>query len=143
MKDFHVRRGAHWIVMSLFLTVAGCGGDSGTNGDNDNGNGNGNGTNPVAQTTVTVSNDFFNPADIQVSPGAMVTWTWAGGHPIGHSVTFTDPAIVSSVTQINGIHVAAMPMATGTYYYNCTTHPSTMQGAVTVSSGGGISYNLR
>ena len=56
MKDFYVRRGAHWIVMSLFLIVAGCGGDSGTNGNGGNGNGNGNGTStdPVATLAVTV-----------------------------------------------------------------------------------------
>ena len=29
MKDFHVRRGAHWMVISLFLAVTGCGGDYG------------------------------------------------------------------------------------------------------------------
>ena len=32
MKDFHVRQGAHWMAMALFFAVAGCGGDSGTNG---------------------------------------------------------------------------------------------------------------
>ena len=31
--------GPQWIVISLFLTVAGCGGDSGTNGNVRNGNG--------------------------------------------------------------------------------------------------------
>jgi len=49
MKDFHVRRRGHWIVVSLFLTVAGCGGDSGTgNGDDGNGTGNGTGARPQA-----------------------------------------------------------------------------------------------
>ena len=41
MKDFHVRRGAHWMAMALFFAVAGCGGDSGTNGGGGNGGGGG------------------------------------------------------------------------------------------------------
>ena len=118
MKDFHVRRGAHWIVMSLFLTVAGCGSDSGTNDD------------PVA--TVTVSNDFFDPASIQVSPGATVTWTWAGGSPEGHNVTF-DVSTVSapSDTKATGTFQVTMPTVTGLYTYQCTIHAG-MNGAVTV-----------
>ena len=129
MKDFLVRRGAHWIVMSLFLTVAGCGGDSGTNGDN--GNGNGNDNDPVAQTTVTVSNDFFNPASIQVSPNATVTWTWFGGSPEGHNVTFASSTVSApSDTQTTGTFEVTMP-ANGIFTYQCTIH-SGMNGLVTV-----------
>ena len=134
MKDFHVRRGAHWMVMSLFLTVAGCGGDSGTNGgdDNGNGNGNGNGNDPAATMDVTVSNDFFSPASIQVSPGATVTWTWAGGSADGHNVTF-DVSTVSapSDTKATGTFQVTMPMAAALYSYQCTIHVG-MNGAVTV-----------
>ena len=130
MKNSHVRRGAHWIVMSLFLTVAACGGDSGTNGDDDNGNGNG--TDPTVTTSVTVSNDFFNPASIQVSPSATVTWTWAGGSSEGHNVTFTTMSgIAGSITQTSGMYQVAMPTAAGLYSYQCTIHAG-MNGAVTV-----------
>ena len=131
MKDFHVRRGAHWMVMSLFLTVTGCGGDSVTNGGDGNGSGNGNGTDPVAQTTVTVSNDFFNPASIQVSPNATVTWTWAGGSSEGHNVTFASSTVSApSDTQTTGTFGVTMP-ANGSFTYECTIHVG-MTGLVTV-----------
>ena len=130
MKDFHVRRGAHWVVMSLFLAVAACGGDSGTNGDNGNNNGN----DPVAQTTVTVSNDSFSPVSIQVSPGVTVTWTWSGGSN-GHNVTFADNVITSSANQnqTSGTYATAMPAMAGIYGYECTNHVG-MEGTVTVTA---------
>ena len=113
------------MVMSLLLAVAGCGGDSPT----DDGDGAGGGT-PIATTSVTVGDFFFNPESIVVSPGATVTWTWAG--TVGHNVTFASSAITSSGTQISGTHQAAMPTATGAYSYQCTIHPSSMNGSVTV-----------
>ena len=133
MKDFYVRRGAHWIVMSLFLTVAACGGDSGTNAGDDtgngNGNGNGNGTDPTVTTSVAVSDNFFNPASIQVSPGVTVTWTWSSN--VVHNVTFADNAITDSGDQGGGMYQTAMPTAAGLYTYLCTIHAG-MNGAVTV-----------
>ena len=133
MKGFHVRRRAHWIVISLLLAVAGCGGDSGTNNDgNTGGTGGTGGGARVTTTDVTVGNDFFSPANIQVSPGASVTWTWAGGRD--HNVTFAAANnTISSSTQSSGTHVAAMPMMPiADYEYLCTIHPTTMQGSVTV-----------
>ena len=78
MKNY-VRRRAHWVVMSLILAVAACGGDPTGNGDDGGGGG--------GATSVTVGNDFFNSPDIIVDPGATVTWTWSGGSPEpGHNV---------------------------------------------------------
>ena len=136
MKDFHVRRGAHWMVVSLFLAVAGCGGDSPTDGGTGSdygggGGGGGGGDGPTVTTSVTVSNDFFDPASIQVSPGATVTWEWAGGSAEGHNVTFSDPTIDDAPTQITGMFQAAMLMAAGVYNYECTNHLG-MNGSVTV-----------
>ena len=120
MKDFHLRRGAHWIVISLFLAVTGCGGDSGTNGGD-----------PVATTSVTVRDFRFDPASILVASGATVTWTWAGN--VGHNVTFTSGAVAApSVTQIGGSFQVAMPTAAAAYTYRCTIHPTLMNGTVTV-----------
>ena len=125
MKDVHVRRGTHWIVMSLFLAVAGCSGDSGTNG----GRSGGGGSHDVT-TSVTVSNDYFNPSVIQVSPGATVTWTWAGGSE--HNVTFVSSAVSAPSNRMaTGTFQVVMPTATGVYLYDCTIH-SGMAGAVTV-----------
>ena len=120
------------MVMSLILTVAGCGGDSGTNGGGDSGTNGGGGTTPVMTTSVTVSNDVFNPASIQVSPGATVTWTWAGGSPEGHNVTFASSAVSApSGTQMTGMFQVVMPMAPAVYNYQCTIHAG-MDGSVTV-----------
>jgi len=138
------------MAMSLLLAVAGCGGDSVTNSGNDNGNTNGNtngttngdtnGTTP----SVTVGDDFFNPTSIQVSPGAMVTWTWSSNRV--HNVTFENNTIIDSGDRGGGTYETAMPTTDGTYGYQCKIHPITMNGSVTVSnsgSGEGISYNLR
>ncbi len=124
MKDFHVRRGAHWIAISLFLGITGCGGDSGMNGGGD----------PVATTSVTVgngSNNVFTPPDILVSTGATVTWTWGGN--VGHNVTFASSAVSApSDTQTTGTFQVTMPTAAGEYTYRCTIHPTQMNGTVTV-----------
>lgn len=111
MKNFDVRRGTPWMAMALFFAVAGCGGDSGTNGGGGNGgSGNGGGgTTPVITTSVNVIDFAFDPPDIQVTGGATVTWTWSGG-TAQHNVTFASSAIANSVTQITGTYQVAMPI---------------------------------
>ncbi len=83
----------------------------------------------VVTTSVNVVDFAFDPPDILVTAGASVTWTWTGN--VGHNVTFASGAI-TSVTQVTGTFQAAMPTATGVYTYQCTIHPSLMQGSVTV-----------
>ena len=132
MKDSYDRRGAHWMIISLFLAVAGCGGDSGTNGGGGGGGGGG-GTTPVVTTDVTVGNggNVFTPPDIQVSPGATVTWTWNSGG-VGHNVTFASSTVSApSATQPTGTFQVVMPTAAGTYTYVCTIHAG-MDGSVLV-----------
>ena len=127
MKNCHVRRGIPWMVMSFFLAVTGCGGDSGTNG----GNGGGGGTTPVAAIAVNVDDDCFTPPDILVVPGATVTWTWIGG--IDHNVTFASATVSApSADQTTGTFQVAMPNAVGVYDYQCTIHGSSMSGSVTI-----------
>ena len=136
MKNFLVRRRAHWMVMSLLVAVAGCGGDSPTGGGGggiggDYGGGNGGGEiNPVATTSVTVGDNFFDPTDILVSAGVMVTWTWTSS--VVHNVTFADNAIADSGDQGGGTYQTQMPTTAGEYAYQCTIHPSDMNGSVTV-----------
>ena len=81
-------------------------------------------------TSVTVGDDFFDPEDIQVSPGDMVTWTWSSNRV--HNVSFTDNTITDSGNRGGGMYTTAMPNATGTYDYQCTIHPTSMNGLVTV-----------
>ncbi len=131
MKNFDVRRGTPWMAMALFFAVAGCGGDSGTNGGGGgSGGGGGGGTTPVMTNSVSVVDFAFAPPNIQVTGGATVTWTWTGS--VGHNVTFASSSITSRATQTTGTHQAVMPTAAGVYTYQCTIHPSTMQGSVTV-----------
>jgi plastocyanin len=79
-------------------------------------------------TAVTVGpGNSFNPSAIQVSPGATVTWTFAGGT---HNVTFSSIAVASG-DMSSGTFLAAMPTTPGTYAYSCTIH-SGMNGSVLV-----------
>jgi plastocyanin len=73
----------------------------------------------------------FSPAEIQVSPGATVTWTWAGGAGF-HNVTFPSADIADSGDQDSGTFATAMPVAPGTYNYSCTIHGAGMSGSVLV-----------
>ena len=126
MKDFHVGRGAHWMVISLFLVVTGCGGDSGLSVVGGGGSGG-----PVATTSVNIVDFSFDPPNIRVSAGARVTWTWNGS--ASHNVTFASAAsIPPSLTQSSGSYQAVMPTTSGVYTYQCTIHPGSMNGSVRV-----------
>lgn len=86
---------------------------------------------PVLTTSVNVVDFDFDPPDIQVTGGATVTWTWTGA--IGHNVTFASGTVSApSATQAAGTFQVTMPTATGTYDYQCTIHPTLMNGTVTV-----------
>ncbi len=116
------------MILSLLIAAGGCGGDSGTNG----GGGGGGGVGPPARTMVVDVLDLaFQPRNIQVPPGATVSWIWMT--VVSHNVTFADATITDSPTQAGGTHVAVMPTALGTYTYQCTIHPASMQGSVLVA----------
>ena len=107
MKDFLVRRGAHWMVLSLLVSVAGCGADSRTGNDDDD---------PVATTFVNVVDFDFTPRDIQVSPGETVRWTWTGSDT--HNVTFASAEVAApSTTKSTGTFDVTMPTAAAMYSY--------------------------
>ena len=130
MERFHVGRGAAtWLLTALAVALAGCGGDTPTD---PNGGGGGGGGGPVVTTSVTVVDNDFQPAAIQVSPGATVTWTWSGtSNP--HNVRFADASITDSPDQSSGSFATAMPTAAGTYAYECSFHASIgMTGTVLV-----------
>ena len=82
---------------------------------------------PVATNSVTVDNNFFTPANIQVSPGTTVTWSWVGG--VTHNVTFTDGG-TNSGDRSSGSFSRTFSTA-GTFNYSCTLHGG-MNGSVTV-----------
>jgi len=76
---------------------------------------------------VTVGDDFFDPSNIQVSPGATVTWSWPSGVSI-HNVTFSGDN--SGDKGPGGSFSKAFPTA-GTFSYQCTLH-AVMTGTVLV-----------
>lgn len=84
---------------------------------------------PVVTTSVEMRGTAFNPALIQVSPGATVTFTNNDG--INHNVTFSSTGITSIGDFSSGARTAVMPAAAGTYGYHCTLHPG-MTGSVKV-----------
>jgi plastocyanin len=127
----YVRRGAYSLLTAVAVAMTGCGGDDPVAPDNGGGGGGGGGggANPVQTTSVSVGDNFFNPPDIRVAPGATVTWTWMGSNP--HDVVFAASGIDDSNIQSSGTFAAAMPSAAGTYSYECTVHAG-MDGTVLV-----------
>lgn len=80
-------------------------------------------------TTVTVDDNFFAPAAIQIPAETTVTWIWEGNND--HNIVgdgFESPV----QTQGQFAHTFTTP---GTYAYRCTLHGS-MRGEVIVAEGG-------
>jgi plastocyanin len=85
-------------------------------------------TTPTATNAVSVSDNLFSPAAIQVAPGATVRWTWVADSR-EHNVRFAD-GTGSEILTANGSYSRHFPTA-GTYNYQCMLH-SGMNGTVTV-----------
>ena len=89
-------------------------------------------TQPPANTTVSVQDDFFSPATAVVrraSGSAKVTWQWYGADQ--HSVTF-DQGGPNSAVQSTGTFERTFTTA-GSFTYYCTVHGrNVMSGTVTV-----------
>jgi plastocyanin len=127
--------------------LAGCGGSSTTAPSTGGGGGGGGGVG--AAGSVTVGDIFFksahngssNPAVDTVAAGATVTWTWAAGESLPHSVqSLGSPSFASSAIQSGGgssYHVA-FPTA-GTYQYDCAVHGKMMTGTIVVTAASSAS----
>lgn len=112
------------LLAGASLLAAGCGGGSDSPSSPSTGGGN----------TVTVGNNFYAPADLNVAPGTTVTWQWAPD-AVEHNVTFDDGP--QSPTQSSGTFPRTFANA-GTYGYHCTIHgAAVMHGTVTVAASGG------
>lgn len=109
------------VAALVTLFVAGCGA-AGAQHDADD--------TPVRTSQVSVDDDVFAPATVEVAPGTEVTWTWVGNNT--HNVTADDFA---SDTQDSGTFTHTFDRA-GTYEYACTLHPG-MVGTVIVTADGG------
>jgi plastocyanin len=114
------------LAIALAVACGGGGGDTPTNPGNP---GNPGGGGPTVTTSVNLQGSLFNPADIQVSPGATVTFTNLDGIP--HTVTFDNTNITSIDSYSTGAKTVTMPTATGTYPFHCQFHGN-MKGTVVV-----------
>ena len=118
--------GRSWLRALAMLALAGCGG-----GGSDTTTGPSGGV----ANSVTVGNNFYNPANLSVATGAKVTWQWAMGD-MEHTVTFVDAA-PGSPRQSSGTFERTFSTA-GTYTYFCQVHGrAMMSGSVTVGSSSG------
>jgi plastocyanin len=120
-------RGGRVVAGLALVALTGCG--SGGGSDTPTAPAGGGTTN-----TVTVGNDFYSPAQMNVALGATVTWQWAPGDTL-HSVTFDDGP--SSEIQSSGTYQRAFGTA-GTFTYFCKVHGrAVMSGSIAVGSGTG------
>jgi plastocyanin len=86
-------------------------------------------TTPTATTSVSIAGFAFAPAAIQVSPGAVVSWT--NSDNTNHTVTFSDASVGATAAFASGSKTLSMPSVAGTYAYHCSIHPA-MTGTVEV-----------
>ena len=85
----------------------------------------------AADASVTIADKAFAPADVTISSGESVTWTW---NESGHNVhVVSGPVSFDSGFKDAGGTFARPLTAAGTYRYVCDAHPS-MRGSVTVGT---------
>ena len=89
----------------------------------------------TAAVIVTVGpGQTFSPTNVSLSVGGTVGWNWAAGNTLLHNVTFA--AVAGAPADIPNMvsGSAARPFGTaGTFTFQCTNHPATMNGQVTVN----------
>ena len=78
---------------------------------------------------VSVMDNFYSPADVTISVGGTVTWTWAGA--VAHTVTSNTGVFDSSPPRTTGTFAFTFANA-GTFPYHCLVHGFAMSGTVTV-----------
>jgi len=87
-------------------------------------------TGPAGRKSVSINDDFFDPATTSVLKGDTVYFVWAGVHQ--HDVIFDVATGVPANCGLASGGVCTRVFTTiGTFTYNCTVHPG-MNGSVTV-----------
>ena len=126
------------ISASLIVTLAACGGSTGTYGSSNGGSGGiggyggGDNQNPPPANTVNASASLaFSPSTLTINAGEVVTFAFGS---VAHNVAFDNPT-AATPTDIGGLNTNTSIQRTfttaGTYNYHCTIHPF-MTGAVVV-----------
>jgi plastocyanin len=95
----------------------------------------------AAEREITVGNDFFQPADVQIAVGDTVTWVFSesGNHDIqsrpGEEETFdSDPGNPSPFHTVGYRFSHTFNRDAVAVDYVCSVHPTTMSGTVTVGA---------
>ena len=113
------------LFLAALLVAAACSGDNGDGGQGPD----------EPEGDVLVRNNVFQPAELEVAPGATVVWAWASAG-VDHNVTFDDGQ--ASETQSSGTYERAFAAA-GSFPYHCSIHGSPtsgMRGVVTLAAAG-------
>ncbi len=90
----------------------------------------------LAQTTFTVhvSNFQFNPATVNAVVGDKIKWVWDNGfHTTTSTSVPTGATTWDAPLQTTGASFTYTLSVAGSYSYECTVHPTQMQGTITVT----------
>jgi len=123
-------RNTTWIVATVLLSLAACGGVTSPDGG---------GGDPVGQVTVgdilfrSAHNGTQNPAVDTIVAGSSVTWTWNGGSHSIQSTGLPPEVFRNSVVLVGANATYSVTFRTpGTYPYQCMVHGSAMTGSIVV-----------
>ncbi len=85
---------------------------------------------------VTLKGFAFNPMTVRVKPGTTVKWHWEDGPHGDHNITPLAKKggrlFKGTGTRTSGYYSVRFTKP-GTYYYECSVHPLTMQAKIIVS----------
>jgi len=86
------------------------------------------------EVSITMGDNFFEPATVTVAVGDTVTWTHRGNRP--HDVTADGGAFSSPRRMSNGQSFTYTATTAGTFSYICTIHPNQMRATLVVQAAG-------
>lgn len=127
-----VRRTATCLIgISIVACLLGCGSKAATTTSSGAASGTAGAT---AGATIRLQNIAIHPAKVTIQQGSTVTWRWLDGHiDTPHNVTSlaSGPQFKASGTRQTGSYSVRFTKP-GTYDYECTIHPASMQGEIVV-----------
>jgi plastocyanin len=105
--------------------IAACGGSAATGSNR---------TAVAVSHVITLKDIRFHPSVLRIALGDRVTWRWEDADiSTQHNVTSIGSAhFKSSSTTMTGSYTVTFP-AVGTYAFECSIHPASMQGKIVVN----------